>query len=199
MARFYREFMSELRAAGIDVQINTHPQEVPGAIPFEQDEQHAAYSPEHARRLHRILLSIQLVLEQFRARFIGKASPVHFFWGSFDLAYTRFSGRLAPRRKGVITGEAYSHECCSVGWWPGSGPVDGPAFYAYAAPPPPGYSEQRLRPDAASYRTDLGEFLLMYDDVRASASPETEILQFAQSAYDAAANLGAWDRAALDR
>jgi hypothetical protein len=199
VARFYHEFLSELRAAGVEVQINAHPQEVPGAIPFDQDEQHAQYAPEYAQRLHRILLSTHLVFEQFRSRFIGKSSPVHFFWGSFDLAYTRFSGRVAPKRKGVITGEAYSHECSSVGWWPGSGPVNGPAFYAYAAPEPAGYREQRLKPDAAQYRTDLGEFILMYDDVRTSASPGTEILAFAESAYNAAANSGKWDRAALDR
>jgi Family of unknown function (DUF5996) len=199
VAAFYREFLDTLHALGIEVKIDSKPQEVPGAIPFHEDETHRAYDAEYANRFWRIVLSAHLVFEEFRARFMGKASPVHFFWGSFDLAYTRFSGRVAPPRKGVITSEAYSHECSSVGWWPGGGEVKGPAFYAYAAPAPPGYDQARLRPPGAFYHGQLGEFLLMYDDVRRSKSPRDEILEFAQSAYEAAARLGAWDRASLER
>jgi hypothetical protein len=139
------------------------------------------------------------VFEEFRSRFVGKASPVHFFWGSFDLAYTRFSGRPAPPRRGVITSEAYSHECSSLGWWPGGGAVNGPAFYAYHAPEPAGYGEQPLRPERATYNPQMHEFFLMYDDVRLAKSPREEILEFAQSTYEAGANLAGWDRAALDR
>ncbi len=196
---FYEELMTELSARGIPVRINTKPQEVADPIPFEQDDTHASYEPEYANRFWRILVSIKLVLDQFQARFIGKASPVHFFWGSMDIAYTRFSGRRAPPRKGVISGEAYSHECSSTGWWPGGGAVKGPAFYAYAAPEPHGYSEQRVLPEAAFYHPQLREFILMYEDVRRSSSPGAELLTFFQGAYEAAANLAMWDRAALER
>ncbi|MEJ2008642.1 MAG: DUF5996 family protein [Acidobacteriota bacterium] len=199
VATFYREFLAALRAAGIEIAIDPKPQEVLNPIPFDQDETHRSYDPEYATRFWRIVLSTSLVFEEFRARYMGKASPVHFFWGSFDLAYTRFSGRVAPPRKGVITSEAYSHECSSVGWWPGGGDAKGPAFYAYAAPGPEGYSRQRVRPDAAFYHDQLGEFVLMYDDVRRATSPRDEILAFAQSAYEAAANLGKWDRTLLER
>jgi hypothetical protein len=199
VAAFYREMMAILDAAGIQVQINTKPQEVPNPIPLDQDETHASYDPEYANRFWRILRSIDIVLHEFRARFIGKCSPVHFFWGSFDLCCTRFSGRRAPPRKGIITGEAYSHECSSVGWWPGGGEVQGPAFYAYTAPEPLGYSAQRVRPTAALYDGKLHECLLMYDDVRRAKSPRDEILEFAQTAYEAGANLGGWDREALER
>lgn len=199
VAAFYHELLGILRGMGIEVKINPKPQEVPDPIPFDLDETHRSYDPSYAHRFWRILLSVHLVLEEFRARFMGKASPVHFFWGSFDLAYTRFSGRAAPARKGVISSEAYSHECSSVGWWPGGGEVKGPAFYAYAAPAPAGYDQAHLRPKRAFYQSQLGEFLLMYDDVRRAASPRSEILDFAQSAYEAAARLGAWDRAVLER
>jgi Family of unknown function (DUF5996) len=199
VAAFYQEVMLMLRAVGIEVRINPKPQEIPDPIPLDQDETHAAYDPEYASRLWRILLSTDLVLHDFRARFLGKSSPVHFLWGSFDICCTRFSGRRAPPRKGVISSEAYSHECASIGWWPGGGPVKGPAFYAYAAPEPPGFSTQRARPEAASYDGQLREFLLMYEDVRRAKSPSTEILEFAQSAYEAGANLARWDRAALER
>jgi hypothetical protein len=199
VAAFYRELFALLHELGIDVQINPKPQEVPNPIPFDQDETHASYNPEYANRLWRILRSTDIVLREFRAAFIGKASPVHFFWGSFDLCCTRFSGRPAPPRKGVITSEAYSHECGSVGWWPGGGDVAGPAFYAYMAPEPPGYGEQRVRPASASYPSKLREFLLMYDDVRRAESPRAEILEFAQSTYEAGANLARWDRASLER
>ncbi|MGA2979378.1 MAG: DUF5996 family protein [Terriglobales bacterium] len=199
VAAFYRELFALLRGAGIDVQINPKPQEVPNPIPLDRDDTHASYDPEYANRLWRILRSTDIVLQEFRARFIGKASPVHFFWGSFDLCCTRFSGRRAPPRRGIITSESYSHECSSVGWWPGGGDVAGPAFYAYIAPEPAGLSEQRARPAAASYHSRLREFVLMYDDVRRATSPRAEILEFAQSTYEAGANLAGWDRAALER
>lgn len=199
VAAFYRELFSLLHAAGIQLQINPKPQEIPNPIPFDQDETHASYDPEYASRLWHILLSANIVFQEFRARFIGKSSPVHFFWGSFDLACTRFSGRPAPPRKGIITSEAYSHECSSLGWWPGGGNVKGPAFYAYMAPEPAGYGDQPVHPKAAFYERNLHEFLLMYDDVRLAKSPSSEILQFAQSTYQAGANLARWDRAALER
>lgn len=199
VAEFYREFLSALDAAGIEITLDPKPQEVPEPIPFDQDETHRSYDPEYANRLWRVLLSTTLVLEEFRGRFMGKASPVHFFWGSFDLAYTRFSGRVAPPRKGVITSEAYSHECSSVGWWPGGGAVKAPAFYAYAAPQPEGYERQVVRPGAAYYDGQLHEFILMYDDVRAAPSPRDAILEFAESAYEAGANLAKWDRHLLER
>ena len=195
VAAFYRELFALLRGVGIEVQINPKPQEVPNPIPLDQDDTHASYDPEYANRLWRILRSTDIVLQEFRARFIGKASPVHFFWGSFDLCCTRFSGRRAPPRKGIITSESYSHECSSVGWWPGGRDLAGPAFYAYTAPEPAGLSEQRVRPPAAFYHNQLHEFVLMYDEVRRSTSPRAEILAFAQSAYEAGANLAGWDRA----
>jgi hypothetical protein len=199
VASFHREFCSALRAAGIEITIDPKPQEVPDPIPFDRDETHRSYDPEYANRFWRILLSTSMVFEEFRARYIGKASPVHFFWGSFDLAYTRFSGRVAPPRKGIITSEAYSHECSSLGWWPGGGGVKGPAFYAYTAHPPPDYDHQGVRPDAAFYHGQLREFILAYDDVRCAASPRDEILDFAQSAYEAGANLAGRDRTLLER
>jgi hypothetical protein len=199
VAAFYRELLALLREAGIDVQINPKPQEVPNPIPLDQDETHASYDPEYANRLWRILLSTDIVLQEFRARFIGKSSPVHFFWGSFDLCCTRFSGRRAPPRKGIITSEAYSHECISIGWWPGGGDVAGPAFYAYTAPEPAGFGEQPVRPAGALYPSKLREFVLMYDDVRRATSPRDEILEFAQSTYEAGANLAGWDRVLLER
>lgn len=199
VAAFYRETLSLLHGAGIDVPINPKPQEVPNPILFDQDETHASYDPEYASRLWRILRSTDIVFKEFRARFIGKSSPVHFFWGSFDLCCTRFNGRAAPPRKGIITSEAYSHECISVGWWPGGGDVAGPAFYAYAAPEPAGYGHQSVPPGSASYQPKLHEFLLLYDDVRRAVSPSEEILEFAQSTYEAGANLAGWDRATLER
>lgn len=199
VAAFYHDFMSRLHAVGVEIEIDTKPQEVPDPVPFDQDEAHGSYDPVYANRFWRILLSTSLVFEEFRGPFIGKASPVHFFWGSFDLAYTRFSGRIAPPRKGIITSEAYSHECASVGWWPGGGEVEGPAFYAYTAPEPEGYGQRTVRPEAAFYDGQLHEFLLMYDAVRRAPSPRDHILQFAQSAYEAGADLAEWDRASLER
>jgi hypothetical protein len=199
VAAFYREFVAAMSAAGIETTIDPKPQEIPQPIPFDQDEAHRSYDPEYANRLWRILLSTAMVFEEFRAGYMGKASPVHFFWGSFDLAYTRFSGRIAPPRKGIITSEAYSHECSSVGWWPGGGDVKGPAFYAYTSPAPEGYSGQVVGPAAAHYDNRLGEFVLMYDDVRRASSPRGAILEFAQSAYEAGANLAKWNRKLLER
>ena len=196
---FYRELMKALHAEGIAVEINTKPQEVPAPIAFDDDDVHRRYDPEYARRMWRILLSAKLVLEEFRARFVGKVSPVHFFWGSFDLACTRFSGEKAPPRDGVISGEAYSHACSSVGWWPGSGDVNAPAFYAYAFPEPQGYAHAAVLPEAAFYHTQLREFVLMYDEVRRAESPHAQILHFAQSTYAAGADLAHWNRAALER
>jgi hypothetical protein len=199
VAAFYRDIFALLRELGIDVEINPKPQEIPNPIRLDQDETHASYDPEYANRLWRILRSTGIVLQEFRARFMGKASPVHFFWGSFDLCCTRFNGRVAPPRKGIITSESYSRECSSVGWWPGGGDVAGPAFYSYMAPQPAGYGVQQVRPAAALYQSKLNEFLLMYDDVRRAASPRSEILEFAQSTYEAGANLAGWDRGALER
>jgi hypothetical protein len=199
VAAFYRQLFSLLHEVGIDLQINPKPQEVPNPILFDQDETHSSYDPEYANRLWRVLRSTDIVLQEFRARFVGKSSPVHFFWGSFDLCCTRFSGRPAPPRKGIITSESYSHECCSVGWWPGGGDVAGPAFYAYSAPEPAKLGDHVPRPADASYQNKLHEFLLMYDDVRRATSPRDEILEFAQSTYEAGANLAAWDRASLER
>jgi hypothetical protein len=199
VAAFYKELFSALHEAGIDVQINTKPQEVPDPIALDRDETHASYDPEYANRFWRILRSTELVFQEFRSRFLGKQSPSHFFWGSFDLCCTRFSGRSCPPRKGIITSEAYSRECSSLGWWPGGGAVAGPAFYAYTAPEPAGYGEQKVRPAGAFYHKNLHEYFLMYDDVRRASSPHDEILEFAQSAYEAGAKLAGWDRAVLER
>lgn len=198
VAAFYRETFSMLREAGIDVSINPKPQEVANPILFDQDETHRSYDPEYANRLWRILLATDPVLKEFRGGFIGKSSPVHFFWGSFDLCTTRFSGRSAPPRKGIITSEAYSCECHSVGWWPGGGDFKGPAFYAYMAPEPPGFA---TKPVLASggYNDQMHEFIVMYDDVRRSKSPRDEILEFAQRTYEAGADLAGWDRTTLER
>jgi hypothetical protein len=201
VAEFYHEFMAALHALHIDVTINTLPQEVPNPIHCDEDDVHASYDPEYAQRCWRILVQTDRVFKEFRARFIGKCSPVHFFWGSFDLAVTRFSGRRAPERPGAdrITREAYSHEVISGGFWPGSGSVQEAAFYAYAAPAPPGLERAAIRPASAWYSAELGEFLLRYDDVRRADDPDAMLLDFLQSTYDAAADLAGWDRAALQR
>jgi hypothetical protein len=201
VADFYDETMKGLRSLAIEVKIWKMPVEVPDPIPFDRDLQHASYDPEFANRFWRILLLVDAVFKEFRAGFLGKCSPVHFFWGSFDLAVTRFSGRRAPERAGAdsITREAYSHEVISAGFWPGGGGVGGPAFYAYAAPEPAGFSAAEVRPQGAFYHPELKEFLLMYDDVRRSSSPREPLLAFLQSTYAAAADLGKWDRAALER
>ena len=201
VAEFYREFMAALRSLGINVKIWTMPVEVPNPIPFDQDTQHASYDPEYAHRFWRTLVSCDSVFKEFRARFIGKSSPSHFFWGSFDLALTRFSGRRAPERVGAdpITREAYSHEVISAGWWPGGGDIAGPAFYAYAAPEPQGFADQPVQPAQAFYHPQLKEFLLMYDDVRQSPAPRTALLEFLESTYEAGANTGKWNREELEK
>jgi Family of unknown function (DUF5996) len=201
VAAFYREFLELLHSAGINVHIWKMPVEIPNPIPFDADTVHASYDPEYAQRFWRILVSAKHVFTEFRSRFIGKCSPVHFFWGSFDLAVSRFSGRPAPERPGAdrITRESYSHEVSSVGFWPGGGEVSGAAFYSYMAPEPPGFREASARPGAAFYHQKLGEFLLMYDDVRKAASPSTTVLEFCQSTYEAGANLANWERASLER
>jgi hypothetical protein len=201
VADFYKIVMETLNELGIEVKIWTMPVEVENPIRFEEDHQHAAYDAEYANRFWRILVQTEKIFTDFRSRFIGKVSPVHFFWGSFDFAVTRFSGRRAPEREGAdpITREAYSHEAISHGFWPGGGPIKGAAFYSYTAPEPPGLKEARLRPASAFYSRDLSEFLLMYDDVRTARAPEDELMEFLQSTYDAGADLSKWDRATLER
>ena len=201
VADFYQQFMAMLRSAGFDIKIWKMPVEIPDPIPFDQDRVHASYDPQSAQKFWRILLTIAQVFDEFRSRFIGKSSPVHFFWGSFDLAVTRFSGRPAPDRPGAdsITREAYSHEVSSVGFWPGSGKITDAAFYSYAAPAPPGFANARSLPGAAHYDPELSEFVLMYDDVRKAPSPSAALLDFCQSSYEAAANLAAWDRKSFER
>jgi hypothetical protein len=198
VATFYERTLESLASMGIVVKIDTNPQEVQDAVPFDCDFTNSAYDPEYAHRFWRILVSTSKVMERFRAKFIGKCSPVHFFWGSFDLACTRFSGRTAPLRRGVISGPAYSHEVSSVGFWPGGGAVDGPAFYSYAVPAPAGIEAAEIRPGAAKWHPQLSEFLLMYDDVRLADSPEAALFDFMQSTYEAGADLGKWDRKALE-
>jgi hypothetical protein len=201
VADFYQQVRHMLTSIDIDVHIWHMPVEVPDPIPFDQDRVHASYDPEAAQTFWRILVSVQAVFEQFRAGFLGKCSPIHFFWGSFDLAVTRFSGRRAPERPGAdrVTREAYSHEVSSVGFWPGGGSIPGAAFYSYAAPEPPGFRDWTARPAAARYDPQLSEFILMYNDVRTSPSPAAALLDFCQSTYDAAATLAKWDRTALER
>lgn len=201
VAEFYQKVMAMLRSAGIEVKIWPVPVEVPDPIPFDQDRKHCSYDPDSANKFWRILLSVEAVFQRFRSQFIGKCSPVHFFWGSFDLAVTRFSGRRAPERPGAdaITREAYSHEVSSVGFWPGGGNIAGPAFYSYTAPAPSGFRDAHVLPAAARFDESLGEFILMYDDVRATASPSATLLEFCQSTYEAGADSAKWDRASLER
>jgi hypothetical protein len=198
--------MAALRSLDIEVKIRTMPQEMPDPIRFEEDEVHDAYDAEYAQRFWRILVQADRVLKEFRGRFIGKCSPVHFFWGGPDLAVTRFSGRRAPEHPGGIpnladwvTLECYSHEVSSAGFWPGGGPIQAPAFYAYAYPAPPGFGEAAVRPQEAFYSREMGEFFLLYDDVRQAPHPDAALLEFLQSTYEAAADLGKWDRMALER
>jgi hypothetical protein len=200
VAEFYRECMAMLRSANIEVKIWPVPVEIPDPIPFEQDHSHCSYDPDAANRFWRILLSVDAVFQRFRSGFIGKCSPVHFFWGSFDLAVTRFSGRRAPEKAGAdsITREAYSHEVSSVGFWPGAG-ISGPAFYSYMAPEPEGFRNATVLPAAARFDNNLGEFILMYDDVRTAASPSSALLAFCESTYAAGAELAKWDRENLER
>ncbi len=200
-ADFYEQLRDELHKLGIEVSIWPVTVELPEAIRLDQDRSHASYDPDQVHSWWRATLSSALVLEEFRARFVGKSSPVHFFWGSFDLAVTRFNGRRAPERDGAdaVTKEAYSHEVISAGFWPGSGAVSDAAFYAYAAPSPDGLAAAAVRPAAARWDKELGEFLLMYDDVRRAESPRDVLLDFLESTYEAAATLARWDRAVLER
>jgi hypothetical protein len=200
VADFYKDFMSILRNLGIDVAIFPKPVEVPDPIPFAEDNLYRAYDADAAYRCWRILLSCDSVFKQFRAHFLGKSSPVHFFWGSFDLAVSRFSGRRAPERPGAdpITREAYSHEVISAGWWPGGPGVDGPAFYSYTAPEPAGLAGQQVRPGYAFYHPELKEFVLMYENVRLAQDPEQALLQFLESTYEAGATLAGWQRSELE-
>ena len=201
VATFYKQTMAALRGLGLDVTIWRMPVEIPDPILFDEDEKHASYDREYVERCWQVLRSSERVLQDFRSRFVGKCSPVHFFWGSFDLAVTRFSGRAAPPRPDadVITREAYSHEVISHGWWPGQGPLGKPAFYSYTAPVPDGLSNAKIRPDQAFYSNDLSEFVLFYDDVRNAPDPEAALMEFCQSTYEAGANLAHWDRASLER
>ena len=200
VADFYRDVMRVLRELGPGVRIWPMPVEVPSPIRFDTDTIHAAYDATFANRCWRILASVDNVLTRSRCRFVGKASPTHFFWGGFDLAATRFSGRPAPPREGpAFMREAYSHEVISHGFWPGSAPLLEPAFYAYAAPEPAGLQQATVEPAAAYYHEDLKEFILPYEAVRTASSPEDDLLRFVESTYAQAANLGHWDRAALER
>jgi hypothetical protein len=205
VAEFHAELMRRMRSLGLEVRIWTMPCEIEHPIRFEDDHQHSAYDSEFANRFWRVLVQADRVLTAFRARFLGKVSPVHFFWGSFDLAVTRFSGRRAPTHPGApnvadkVTREAYSHEVSSAGFWPGTAGLSEPVFYAYAYPQPAGFAQAAVAPVAASYSTAFGEFLLPYDAVRLAGEPDDLLLQFLQSTYEAAADLGRWDRAILER
>lgn len=201
VANFYQEFMDSLHALGIEVTIDVLPNEVPNPIPFDQDTTHHAYDAVYAQRFWQILVQTEHVMKLYRAPFIGKCSPIHFFWGSFDLALTFFSGKRAPVRKGVdhITQEAYSHEVLSCGFWPGNANFTDPAFYAYASPIPAGYEKLSVRPPAAFYSPELKEFLLRYADVRRATQPEQALLDFFQSTYEGGAKLAHWDREALEK
>ncbi|HKF70444.1 MAG TPA: DUF5996 family protein [Stellaceae bacterium] len=206
VADFHREVMTPLAVLGLSVKIWTMPVEIEGAIPFEQDTTHASYDRDAANRFWRILVQCERVFTKFRARFLGKVSPVHFFWGSFDLAVTRFSGRRAPPSTATaphlanwVMREAYSHEVSSVGFWPGDDSVPMPAFFAYAYPEPPGFDRAPMQPSGSYWDRDMGEFLLPYDRVRADAAPDARLLEFCESTYAATADLARWDRAELER
>jgi hypothetical protein len=206
VATFYRRIVEEMGRLDLNVNIHMKPNEVPAPIKFDEDESPRAYDREYANRFWRILVQVDRVLKEFRARFIGKSSPVHFFWGALDLAVTRFSGRRAPKHPGGVpnlpdwvTQEAYSHEVSSCGFWPGGGAISYPAFYSYAYPEPAGFAEAPVKPDAAFYSTDLREFILPYDVVQQSTSPDKTLLDFLQTTYEAAANLANWDRMSLER
>jgi hypothetical protein len=206
VAQFHAELLAALAELGIEVRINTMPNEIADAIPFDRDRVHASYDREYAARFWRVLLGAHRVLASFRTRFLGKVSPVHFFWGSFDLAVTRFSGRLAPPHPGgvphlpdAVAREAYSHEVSSAGFWPGGGgPVDYAAFYSYAYPAPEGFASAAVRPAQAFFSQELGEFLLPYEAVRTAPDPERTLMEFLQTTYHAAADLGRWDRTMLE-
>jgi hypothetical protein len=205
VANFYRELMDTLAELELPVKINLMPNEIENPIPFDRDEQHRSYDAEYANRFWRVLVQADRVFKEFRARFCGKCSPVHFFWGSFDLAVTRFSGRAAPPHPGgvphlpdAITREAYSQEVSSLGFWPGNAAMPTPLFYSYAYPEPAGFAQAKVRPESATYNAKLREFTLPYDAVREAKSPDDILLDFAQSTYDAASILGKWDRSAFE-
>lgn len=206
VATFYRRLMAEMEELDLPVTIHRRPNEIPEPINFDKDESHRSYDREYAQRFWRVLVQVDRVLKEFRARFIGKVSPVHLFWGALDLAVTRFSGRRAPQHPGGIpnlpdwvTRDAYSHEVSSCGFWPGGGAVPYAAFYSYAYPEPPGFSAAPVKSEGAYYSADFGEFILPYDAVRQSESPDQTLLEFLQTTYEAAANLAKWDRGALER
>jgi hypothetical protein len=206
VADFYQELFANLAALGVQARIHTKPNEVVDAIPFDQDHRHASYDAEYANRFWRALVQADRVFKQFRAGFIGKCSPVHFFWGSFDLAVTRFSGRTAPEHPGGVpncpdwvTREAYSHEVSSCGFWPGGEQLPYPLFYSYAYPEAQGFSAAPVRPQGARYDGGFHEFILPYDELRRTGQADALLLEFLQSSYDAAADLGRWDRSALER
>ncbi|HXP06970.1 MAG TPA: DUF5996 family protein, partial [Acidobacteriaceae bacterium] len=201
VASFYAEYQRSLAALGVSVNIHPLPVEVQHPIPFYENETHAAYDPDAAHQFWRVLMQADKIFQQFSSRFVGKVSPVHFFWGSFDLAVTRFSGRPAPPREGAdaVTREAYSREVISAGFWPGNGGFGEAAFYCYAAPAPKGLEAAIIQPAKASYNPGLGEFIYLYDDLRREPSPEEALLAFLQSSYEAGATLGEWDRNLLER
>jgi hypothetical protein len=207
VADFYHETMAALRALGVHVRIHARPVELVDVIPFDRDESHGAYDADAARRFWGVLMQTDRVMHSYRSGFLGKCSPVHFWWGSFDLSCTRFSGRRAPAHPGGIPNcpdyvprEAYSHECMSVGWWPGGGAVNEPAFYAYVYPEPAGFATASIEPGGvAGYQSELREWVLPYDAVRAAADPDDTVLTFLNSTYDTAATLGGWDRGSLER
>jgi hypothetical protein len=205
VADFHQTVMRELRGLDIAVKIWPVPVEIENPIPFRQDRQHAAYDPEYAQRFWRVLVQAERVMTEFRSRFLGKVSPVHFFWGSFDLAVTRFSGRRAPTHPGApnvpdfVTREAYSHEVSSCGFWPGGGPGIEPLFYAYAYPEPKGFKDHPVGPQGALYSPGMSEFVLPYESVRRASDPDAALLTFLESTYEAAADLASWDRVSLER
>jgi hypothetical protein len=205
VAEFHDQLMAALAELGMPVRIHGRPNEVADPIPFREDRVHAAYDPDAVQRFWRVLLQTDRVFKQFRTRFLGKVSPVHLFWGSFDQAVTRFSGRKAPPHPGgipylpdAVTREAYSHEVSSAGFWPGGGATDYPAFYSYAYPTPEGFAAAPVRPQAAFFHEQMGEFILPYDEVRNASAPDDTLLAFLQSTYEAAADTAGWDRAALE-
>jgi hypothetical protein len=205
VANFYKRFEELTDELGVATKINGRPNEVPDAVPFERDTMHVSYDADAVNRFWRALVQVDRVLKCFRTGFLGKVSPVHFFWGSFDLAVTRFSGRRAPLHPGGIPGlpdpvtrEAYSHEVSSAGFWPGGGPVDYPAFYSYAYPAPTGFASQRITPDQAFFDEKAGEFILPYSAVKSASDPDLSLLGFLEATYEAAASLASWDRASLE-
>jgi hypothetical protein len=205
VADFYAMTMNMLKSLNIEVRINRMPNEIPDAIPFDEDTAHDSYDPDAVHRFWKALLQSDRVLKQFRTEFVGKVSPVHFFWGSFDLAVTRFSGRPAPLHPGgfpnlpdTVTREAYSHEVSSAGFWPGGGPTDYPAYYSYAYPVPEGFAEAKVGPKEALFLEEWGEFVLPYDAVRNASDPDAALLEFLRTTYEAAADSAKWDRGALE-